>query len=169
MFFENCVLPAWELKFLFFRCFFLRFFCFCVFEDTSKIAVLPACELHFRKLDQHFCICWRFLKMQKNMTVYGTAMSTPCVRGDVCPVCPLRVDPVCPVACHLDASHRRGTGPRGSTPQDTRGRHGQDTQDTRGRHGKQQTTFSLLVINAILPKNKPSGQVATVVRPSLAR
>ena len=45
--------------------FFFAFCVFCVFEDTSKIAVLPAWELNFRKLDQHFYVFLRFLEMLK--------------------------------------------------------------------------------------------------------
>ena len=51
-----------------FSCFLMFFFVFCVFcvfEDTSKIAVLPAWELNFRKLDQHFYVFLRFLEMLK--------------------------------------------------------------------------------------------------------
>ena len=36
-----------------------------VFDDTSKIAVLPAWELNFRQLDQHFYVFLRFLEMLK--------------------------------------------------------------------------------------------------------
>ena len=51
-----------------FSCFLMFFFAFCVFcvfEDTSKIAVLPAWELNFRKLDQHFYVFLIFLDMLK--------------------------------------------------------------------------------------------------------
>ena len=41
---------------------FLRFLCF---GGTSKIAVLPAWELNFRKLDQHFYVFLIFLAMLK--------------------------------------------------------------------------------------------------------
>ena len=51
-----------------FSCFLMFFFCFCVFcvlGGTSKIAVLPAWELNFRKLDQHFYVFLIFLAMLK--------------------------------------------------------------------------------------------------------
>ena len=35
--------------------------------DSSETAVLPAWELNFRKLDQHFYVFLRFLEMLKNM------------------------------------------------------------------------------------------------------
>ena len=45
--------------------FFLSFFVFCVLGGTSKIAVLPAWELNFRKLDQNFYVFLIFLAMLK--------------------------------------------------------------------------------------------------------
>ena len=56
--------------------FFVGVCVFCVFEDTSKTAVLPAWELNFRKLDQHFYVFWRFLEMQK--THVFTCLSFSC-------------------------------------------------------------------------------------------
>ena len=48
-----------------FLMFFFGFFVFCVLGGTSKIAVLPAWELNFRKLDQHFYVFLIFLAMLK--------------------------------------------------------------------------------------------------------
>ena len=100
--------------------------------------------------------------MQKNMTVYGTAMSTPvCPWGPLCRppcvLCVLSMSTLCvlwratPMQA-IDVERARGVA-RHRT-------HGVDTERTHrthgGRHGKQQRKFSLLVINAILPKNKPA-------------
>ena len=45
--------------------FFVGFCVFCVFGDPLKITVLPAWELNFRKLDQHFYVFLIFLAMLK--------------------------------------------------------------------------------------------------------
>ena len=49
---------------MFFDVFFV-FFVFCVLGGTSKITVLLAWELNFRKLDQHFYVFLIFLAMLK--------------------------------------------------------------------------------------------------------
>mgnify|MGYP001626555049 CR=1 FL=1 len=51
---------------MFFDVCFCFFFVFCVLGGNSKIAVLPAWELNFRKLDQQFYVFLIFLAMLKN-------------------------------------------------------------------------------------------------------